>query len=343
MKTSIWLGFFSAQPSLYWSGSATSPVLRSPPQRRQPPQRKPYPMLLLPCLMCRRHIATPAFTPRKPASRRPHVPVAKSGSRPRGQRALSHLHLPAAHHCADRLVRRAGGDARGTRFKTWGLINDPGCCTPGSDGCPAKSHEETYGFDWCPGDETLLKFVGKAGYRDPACDFMDASAAASDPDGHQKGREDSCNLAFGTSTGALGFRKFPNPRFDAAAWKQLNGRLGTWEGYNRKLSTIPPAPISSCANSPTPRSSRPSSSAPLRVLPRRLQPGQAAARSRTPEVGEPFRPGRQPVHPSFRNPHFRHAARRPAVAALRPRAPRHLRHLGDSQRPGETTPAPSTR
>jgi hypothetical protein len=33
----------------------------------------------------------------------------------------------------------------------------------------AKSADETYGFDWCPGDEELLKFVGKAGYRDPAC------------------------------------------------------------------------------------------------------------------------------------------------------------------------------
>ncbi len=131
------------------------------------------------------------------------------------------------------------GDARDSRFKTWGLINDPGCCTPGSAGCPAKSYEETYGFDWCPGDETLLKFVGKPDYRDPACDFKDASVDTNDPEGHQQGREDSCNLAFGTSTGALGFRKFPNPRFDAAAWQQLNGRLGSWEGYNRKLSNDP--------------------------------------------------------------------------------------------------------
>ncbi|HYP67045.1 MAG TPA: cytochrome c, partial [Thiobacillaceae bacterium] len=60
---------------------------------------------------------------------------------------------------------------RGDRFKTWGLINDPGCCTPGSAGCPARSLDETYGFDWCPGDQELLKFVGKPGYRDPACDF----------------------------------------------------------------------------------------------------------------------------------------------------------------------------
>ncbi|MFP5504642.1 MAG: cytochrome c [Gammaproteobacteria bacterium] len=131
------------------------------------------------------------------------------------------------------------GDRRDTRFRTWGLINDPGCCTPGSDGCPARSYEETYGFDWCPGDDTLLQYVGKPGYRDPACDFQDAEPDPGDPDGHRQGREDSCNLAFGTSTGALGFRKFPNPRFDADAWKQLNGSLGTWEGYNRKLSDDP--------------------------------------------------------------------------------------------------------
>ena len=131
------------------------------------------------------------------------------------------------------------GDRRDLRFKSWGLINDPGCCTPGSAGCPARSYEETYGFDWCPGDETLLKFVGKPGYRDPACDFKDAAPPAGDPPGHRNGREDSCNLAFGTSTGALGFRKFPNPRFDPVAWKKLNGRLGTWEGYDRQLSGDP--------------------------------------------------------------------------------------------------------
>jgi hypothetical protein len=79
------------------------------------------------------------------------------------------------------------GDQRDNRFKTWGMINDPGCCTPGSAGCPAKSYEETYGFDWCPGDETLLQFVGKPGYRDPACDFKEGDVAAGDPEGHQKG------------------------------------------------------------------------------------------------------------------------------------------------------------
>jgi len=37
--------------------------------------------------------------------------------------------------------------ARDDRFAAYGLINDPGCCTPGSKGCPASKLEDTYGFD----------------------------------------------------------------------------------------------------------------------------------------------------------------------------------------------------
>jgi mono/diheme cytochrome c family protein len=119
---------------------------------------------------------------------------------------------------------------RDDRFAAWGLMNDPDCCTPGSKDCPAKSLEETYGFDWCPGDETLLAFVGKTGYRDPACDFKDADAGPN--------RQDACDLAFGTSTGALGLRKFPNARFDAARWQSLGGAAaGTWDGYDKILVT----------------------------------------------------------------------------------------------------------
>jgi mono/diheme cytochrome c family protein len=119
---------------------------------------------------------------------------------------------------------------RDDRFAAWGLMNDPDCCTPGTAGCPAKSLEETYGFDWCPGDETLLAFVGRTGYRDPACDFEDADG--------KKPRQDACDLAFGTSTGALGLRKFPNPRFDKTRWNALGGqRPGTWDGYAKALTT----------------------------------------------------------------------------------------------------------
>ena len=125
-------------------------------------------------------------------------------------------------------------DQRDDRFWAWGIINDPACCKPGDPECPAKSAAETYGFDWCPGDDVLLKYVGKTGYVDPACGLKDATLDPDDP--HSQGgkadqRHSACDLKFGTSTGALGIRKFPNPRFDAAKWKQLNSDLASWSGF----------------------------------------------------------------------------------------------------------------
>ncbi|HEY6642530.1 hypothetical protein [Povalibacter sp.] len=129
-------------------------------------------------------------------------------------------------------------DERDDRFAAWGIINDPGCCVPGSADCPAKSPEETYGFDWCPGDEQLLRSVGRSDYRDPACDFKDAAPDADDVhSGAKDQRQSPCDLAFGTSTGALGIRKFPNPRFDRERWLAVNGTLASWEGFGHKLST----------------------------------------------------------------------------------------------------------
>lgn len=136
--------------------------------------------------------------------------------------------------------RVLNANERADRFRAWGVINDPGCCVPGSQGCPAQSLEETYGFEYCPGDDELLKYVGKGGYRDPACDFGDAPVDTSDPHfKHTDQRQSSCDLAFGTSTGALGFRKFPNPRFDQERWLKLNGNLASWDGYRKKLTADP--------------------------------------------------------------------------------------------------------
>ena len=121
-------------------------------------------------------------------------------------------------------------------FQAWGAIPDPDCCVPGAPDCPAKTLDETYGFQYCPGDKALLDFVGKDGYRDPACDFKDAPFNTSTPHGAVDQRQDPCDLKFGTSTGALGLRKFPNPRFDAEKWRKLNGSLASWEGYTKFLA-----------------------------------------------------------------------------------------------------------
>jgi hypothetical protein len=113
-------------------------------------------------------------------------------------------------------------------FQRWGGIPDPDCCVPGDPNCPARSLDETFGFQWCPGDDQLLPFVGKLGYKDPACDLKDsASAGASQA-------QSACDLHFGTSTGVLGLRKFPNPRFNAEKWKALNGSLGSWDCFRGK-------------------------------------------------------------------------------------------------------------
>jgi hypothetical protein len=129
-------------------------------------------------------------------------------------------------------------DERDDRFAAWGIINDPACCKPGEPECPAKSLSETYGMDYCPGDDVLLKYVGKPGYIDPACSLQDAPLDATDP--HTQGgkldqRHSSCDLKFGTSTGALGFRKFPNPRFDPGLWRQVNGDTANWDGFRKTL------------------------------------------------------------------------------------------------------------
>ena len=116
-------------------------------------------------------------------------------------------------------------------FQKWGAIPNPDCCVPGSDNCPAKTLEETYGFLWCPGDDELLKHVGKTGYRDPACDYPDAPFDDSTEHGPVDQRQSACDLRFGTSTGALGLRKFPNPRFDEDKWRELNGSLASWAKF----------------------------------------------------------------------------------------------------------------
>src|SRR3546814_5380239 len=100
--------------------------------------------------------------------------------------------------------------------------------------------EETFGFEWCPGDRELLAHVGKTVYPDPAGYLPDAPVSAADPHGGGGDqRQSSCDLAFGTSTGALGYRKFPNPRFNREAWLELNGSLASWDGYSRQMSDDP--------------------------------------------------------------------------------------------------------
>ena len=130
--------------------------------------------------------------------------------------------------------------SRGERFKTWGIINDPDCCTPGSPNCPKKSLDETFGFDYCPGDDDLLAHVGKAGYRDPACDFQDAPLDPDRPHGAKDQRQSRVRPGVRHLDRRSRLRKFPNPRFSAERWRALNGSPGSWEGFNKPLGSSGP-------------------------------------------------------------------------------------------------------
>ena len=54
----------------------------------------------------------------------------------------------------------------------------------------------------------------------PACDFDTALGSST------RGWQSSCDLKFGTSVGAVGFRKFPNPRFDREKWLAQTQKSG---------------------------------------------------------------------------------------------------------------------
>lgn len=126
-----------------------------------------------------------------------------------------------------------------SRFQIWGLINDPDCCVPGND-CDQKGKRfngrsvtlnDTFGWEFCNGDEDLLNSLSqnKADfYKDPACDDKIIQAAD-----QLAGvvRENRCELQFGTSAGAVGYRKFPNPSFNLARWQSIGG----WSGYSEKM------------------------------------------------------------------------------------------------------------
>ncbi len=126
-----------------------------------------------------------------------------------------------------------------SRFQVWGLINDPDCCIPGKD-CDQKGKRyngvavtlaDTFGWEYCNGDEELLNSIKQnraALYRDPSCD--DKVVQAADQLAGTV-RENRCELQFGTSAGAVGYRKFPNPQFNPLRWQAIGG----WQGYSEKM------------------------------------------------------------------------------------------------------------
>ena len=197
---------------------------------------------------------------------------------------------------------------------------------------PGEEPRETYGFDWCPGDDELLQVrrarrVSRPGLRLPGC-----PVDANDPHyGSKDQRQSACDLAFGTSTGALGFRKFPNPRFDKERWLKVNGSLASWDGYRGPLSNDPRLSDSKL-NQLADGSIEPpfligTACGSCHIAFDPLNPPKDPAR---PAVGEHQGSAGQPVHAHLRDPHLGHGGHDTS-----------RRRCSRTRGPGRPTPRPS--
>ena len=168
--------------------------------------------------------------------------------------------FPAAHQRADRLVPRAAAPGeRGDRFKTWGIINDPGCCMPGSDGCPAKSLRDHLRLRLVPRRRRAaeVRRAAKAIATRPATSRMPPSTART----RTRPSERPAPVRLRSGVRHLDRRprvpQIPESAFRQGRWLKVNGSLASWDGYRRNLVERPALePTASSTGWPTPRSSR---------------------------------------------------------------------------------------
>ena len=161
--------------------------------------------------------------------------------RHRLQRPLLHLHLPAAAGRRDRLVRHP------RRRPTAATSSRPGARSPtrtaASRATPTARRARPPRPTASSGARATTRSSPSSAARATATRPATSRTRPSTPrrrTARVDQRQSACDLRFGTSTGALGLRKFPNPRFDAAAWEKIGG----WEGYAAFLSDDPASPDS---------------------------------------------------------------------------------------------------
>ena len=215
-------------------------------------------------------------------------------------------------------------------FQGWGAIPDPDCCIPGDPNCPARSLEETYGFQYCPGDDgasevrrqvrlsrSRLRFQGCAVRRLDAARRVDQRQRSLRPAvRHLDRRARAC-------------ANFPIPASTRRNGASSTARSRSWDAYAQvhgraRTAAATPAPTA-CS---TDRSSRRSASAcPAAPATSPTSRAEAPGRSQQSEMGEHRRAGRQSVQPRLADARLGHVAASARVAADRARAPRRRRHF----------------
>ena len=218
----------------------------------------------------------------------------------------------------------------------WGIINDPDCCVPGSDGCPAKSLDETYGFEMVP-------------RRRGRCSSSSASRDTATPRATSRTRRSMGRRAPQGEGPApdrvrpgvrhlhrrVGFRSFPIRASTATAGDSTTPRSST--------ATTGGSPTTAQLDSADRRARRRLHRARRFLIgtslpgscPRRVRSGASAEGPANPKwvnikggIGNQY----TRISGSADLGHVRHDA---GGADVRARPSRHVRYLGDPHRPGE--------
>ena len=227
-------------------------------------------------------------------------------------------------------------DQRDDRFAAYGLINDPGCCTPGTDGCPAKSLDETYGLRLVPGRRGAAQVRRPRGLPRPGVRFPRSRGPSgrSPPQGEGPAAvvvrprlrhvHRSARLPQVPQPPLR-----PRPLAEGERRPRELGRLREDAGHRSEVRGLARAP----ARRRFDRAAVPDRHV-LRLLPHRVRPAESPGRPRASQVGEHQGRDRQPVPAHLRDPRLGDALRLARVPDVLARAPGHVRHLGDPDRPG---------
>ena len=151
-----------------------------------------------------------------------------------GNESLSHLRLPAASRRADRLVSACSGRRDAASDSGRGASSTtPTAARPASPAARRRASTRRTDSTTARATTTCWRTSARPGIAIPRAT---SRMRRSPPHGATDQRQSACDLEFGTSTGALGFRKFPNPRFDADRWRAINGSPGSWSRLQRARS-----------------------------------------------------------------------------------------------------------
>ena len=253
--------------------------------------------------------------------------------RDRVQRPLLDLFVSATDRRGDRLVPNPRGQEQARPVP--GLGRDSRSRIAAFRATPIARRrrlEETYGFQWCPGDDGASEVRRQGRLSRPRLRLQRRAIQHRHAAWHGRSApETPATCCSGPRPARSGLRKFPNPRFDAEKWRKLNGSLATWEELQqvpvrRDRATATRAPTG-CS---TARSSRRSASA-CRAAPatsRTIRSSRPPIPNK-PRMGEHRRAGRQPVQPDLADSRLRHVAARSLEWQLIARSTAgHGRHLG---------------